>query len=394
MQRLTGTVRPYTWGSYDAIPNILGVDETGEPWAEYWLGARTSSPAALDGVPLDRHLAEHPEELGDASRRVFGDRLPFLFKILSARRPLSLQAHPDAEMARSGFDAENAQGLAADDPRRTFVDDWPKPELFVALTDFDGLCGFRDPHETRDLFDALDLRVPTDQVLGSLTGRSGSAALAETFLDCLTRESQRQDIVTEVVSAAVNHTGEDSPLGEFCRTAVELDEYFPGDASILAALMLNRIHLAPGEAMALHPGLMHAYLSGTGVEVMADSDNVVRGGLTDKHIDVDALIRIVSFVAEGPRRVEPTEVSPGLRLWPARARQFRLWGLDVDVSSPVVLPATDLARILLVTGGYAVCCSDRGTEEVVHGQALWIPAGEQVRVDGDCDGFLTSAGID
>ncbi|MDU5026115.1 MAG: mannose-6-phosphate isomerase, class I, partial [Cutibacterium avidum] len=295
MKRLTGTVRTYSWGSYDAIPDILGREADGQPWAEYWLGAHETSPSTLDGAPLTEYLDAHPEELGERSRDAFGSRLPFLLKILSARRPLSLQAHPDARMARNGFVRENQAGVDVTDSQRTFVDDWPKPEILVAMSDFEGLCGFRDPHETRQLFDGLDIRIPVDPVLGSLTERSGPAALAETFLDCLAGDDLRRQIVTEVVSGAVNHVGEDTPLGKFARTAVELDEYFPGDPSILAALMLNRIHLRPGEALAVPPGLMHSYLSGTGIEIMADSNNVVRGGLTDKHIDVDSLIEIVDF---------------------------------------------------------------------------------------------------
>ncbi|WCC80334.1 mannose-6-phosphate isomerase, class I [Cutibacterium equinum] len=393
MKRLTGTVRTYSWGSYDAIPDILGQEPDGEPWAEYWLGAHDSSPSTLDGTPLNDYLDAHPDELGQRSRDVFGTKLPFLLKILAARHPLSLQAHPDAHMARSGFIRENEAGIDVNDPQRTFVDDWPKPEILVAMSDFEGLCGFRDPHETRQLFDGLDVRTPIDPVLGSLTERSGPAALAETFLDCLAGDDMRRQIVVEVVSGAVNHVGEDTALGEFARTAVELDEYFPGDPSILAALILNRVHLKPGQALAVPPGLMHSYLSGTGIEIMADSNNVVRGGLTDKHIDVDSLIEIVDFQTQEPRIMTAEDVDPGLRVFPSSHDQFRLWELDLDATRPTILPASDLARILLITGGYAVCSSSQGTEEIVHGQAVWIPAGEQVQVDGDCDGFLAAAGL-
>ncbi|MDO4412902.1 mannose-6-phosphate isomerase, class I [Cutibacterium sp.] len=393
MKRLTGTVRTYSWGSYDAIPDILGKEADGNPWAEYWLGAHETSPSTLEGIPLNDYIYAHPEELGDRSQNVFGNRLPFLLKILSARHPLSLQAHPDAAMARAGFLRENEVGVDVDDPHRTFVDDWPKPEILVALADFDVLCGFRDPHETRQLFDGLDVLTPTDPVLGPLTERSGSAALAETFLDCLAGDDMRCQLVTEVVSGAVNHVKEDTPLGEFCRTAVELDEYFPGDPSILAALMLNRVHLEPGQALSVPPGLMHSYLSGTGIEIMADSNNVVRGGLTSKHIDVDSLVHIVSFQTQEPRVMTSQEVGPGLRVFPSTSEQFRLWELDLDTTDPVILPASDLARILLITGGYAVCSSSQGTEEITHGQAMWIPAGEQVQVDGNCDGFIAAAGL-
>lgn len=143
MRALTGQVQHYDWGSADAIPAILGTRPDGTPWAEYWLGAHPKAPSALpDGTPLDQWLTHHPDELGAGSREAFGDRLPFLLKILSANHALSIQAHPSREQAEKGFAAENEAGVPLDAPNRIFRDDWPKPEMIVALTDFDALCGF------------------------------------------------------------------------------------------------------------------------------------------------------------------------------------------------------------------------------------------------------------
>lgn len=393
METLTGTMRHYSWGSTDAIAHLLNVEPTGEPVAEYWLGAHPLSPSRLGQVGLADHLTAHPEDLGARSRERFGDRLPFLLKVLAAAHPLSLQAHPDAEQARAGFAAENARGIPLDADDRTYRDDWPKPELFVALSDFEALCGFRDPHLSRRLFDSLGVRVSLDPVLGPLTERRGAAGLAEVFLDCLAPVEERRHIVEEVVAAAVNHVDDEGEAGQFARTAVELDELHPGDPSIMAALLLNRVHLEPGQAIHVWPGLMHAYLHGTGIEVMANSDNVVRGGITDKHIDVDALIRIVSFTCDPLDVVTPVQEAPGLWRYPTDTEEFRLWRVDLDASAPVILPATDLARVMLLTGGYAVCSSAAGTEEIVQGTAVWVPAGEQVQVDGNCDAFLAAAGL-
>ena len=157
--------------------------------------------------------------------------------------------------------------------------------------------------------------------------------------------------------------------------------------------MLNRVHLKPGQALSVPPGIMHSYLSGTGVEIMADSNNVVRGGLTDKHIDVDSLIQIVSFQTQEPRIMAAQEVDPGVRVFPGTDDQFRLWHLDLDTTHPAMAPASGLARILLITDGYAVCSSSHGTDEIVRGQAIWVPAGEQLQVDGDCEGFIAAAGL-
>lgn len=389
MERLSGCIRNYAWGSVDAIPRILGTEPDGRPQAEYWLGAYESAPAAVGDQPLTQRLADHPEELGGAVRRRFGDRLPFLLKILAAAQPLSLQAHPDRSSAREGFAHSQASG--GDPAGHTFSDDWPRPELMVALDDVDALCGFREPHRSRELFDALATRTPLDPVLGPLTERSGPAALAEVFLDVLTVDDQRRSMAREVVSAAVRHVEDPGEMGDFARTAVTLDEYRPDDSTVLAALLLNHVHLSRGQAIRVAPGTLHTYLSGTGVEVSASSDNIVRGGLTDKLIDVDALVRIVDFGSCRAPVVEPSGDGV-IDEYPTGFPEARLWSLHLRPGDAPLLPATSSPRILLVTGGHAVCSGSAGTEEAVRGQALWIPAGEQIQVQGNCDAFL--AGTD
>lgn len=392
MERLAGTFRNYAWGSTDAIQEILGVEPDGSPKAEYWLGAYEGSPSTLPtGESLSDHLAEHPEELGDGCRRVFGDRLPFLLKILSAAEPLSLQAHPDRRDACDGFDLEQSEGRSPED--RTFIDDWPRPETLVALTDMEGLCGFRDPLKTRALLDGLGVKASLDDVFGPLTERAGSAGLAEVFLDCLTGDGQRLELVGEVVSAAVNHVDDGDELCLFSRTAIELDEHHPGDPSILAALLLNRVHLAPGQGLRVPPRTMHTYLRGTGIELSANSSNTVRGGLTDKHIDVDSLVRIVDFGSGPVQRVEPVAEGAFLE-YPTQRPECRLWALRLRPGEAEMLPATDHPRILLALGGHLVCSSAASTDEIVRGRSLWIPAGEQVQVQGNCDGFLASCGLE
>ncbi len=392
MERLSGTVRNYAWGSADTIPGLLGIEPDGTPQAEYWLGAYESASSTLaDGTALSEHLAERPEELGEACRRTFGDRLPFLLKILSAAEPLSLQAHPDCRDACDGFDREQAAGTAPED--RTFVDDWPRPETLVALSEVEALCGFRDPRQTRALLDGLRVRASLDEVFGPLTERAGSAGLAEVFLDCLSGDGQRRELVGEVVSAAVNHLDDPGGLGLFSRTAIELDEHHPGDPSILAALLLNRVHLSPGQGLRVPPGTMHTYLRGTGIELAANSNNTVRGGLTAKHIDVDSLVRIVDFGSGPAQVVEPIADGPIVE-YPTERPECRLWALHLRPGDARMLPATDHPRILLVLGGHLVGSSSAGTEETVRGQSLWIPAGEQVQVQGNCDGYLASCGLD
>ena len=188
MQRLVGEVQHYDWGSDQAIPEILGEQPNGQPWAEYWLGAHPKAPSVLaDGVTLDQWLADHPEELGRASRDAFGDRLPFLLKILSASHALSIQAHPSRGQAERGFAAENEAGVGLGDPNRIFRDDWPKPEMIVALTDFDALCGFRDPSSSLVLLSGLGKLDGLDEVLAPLGQDDGLAKVVATVPPTLGR---------------------------------------------------------------------------------------------------------------------------------------------------------------------------------------------------------------
>ncbi len=389
MQRLIGQIRDYAWGSPDAIPELLGSDPTGEPQAEYWLGAHPLAPATVDGQDLDEALHNHPEWVGDRTFRAFGDRFPVLMKILAAARPLSLQAHPSRDQAEEGFARETAARLAIDAPERIYRDDWPKPEILVALTGFDGLCGFRDPSKTVELFRRLGIGKALESVIGPLSQRKGSAALAEVFLDILSQD--HPDYINEVLRLARNHSDEDSDLGLFSRTALDLNLYFPGDPSILAALLLNRIHLEPGQGLFLPTRTLHSYLNGVGIEVMACSDNVLRGGLTSKHIDVDELIRVVDFT---PCEVAPvdTEDDAGFTRYLTPTPEFALWRGELG-SQPMNLPRTDSCRIALVIDGEAQLREGDTSLDLATGEAVLIPYGQEVAASGSATVFVTAPGV-
>ncbi|MCL2736613.1 MAG: mannose-6-phosphate isomerase, class I [Propionibacteriaceae bacterium] len=389
MLQLTGQIRYYAWGSLTAIPELIGTAPTGEPQAEYWLGAYPQAPATVDGIGLDQALVSHPEWVGDSVHDAFGDRFPVLMKILAADHPLSLQAHPNREQAEQGFADENRAKISLDDPTRVYRDDWPKPELLVALTQFDGLCGFRDPAATVDLFRGLGVGDSLDTVIGPLSKRKGPAALAEVFLDILSLD--RPDHVDEVVRLAYNHYEDDTDLGLFARTAVDLNRCFPHDPSILAALLLNRIHLEPGQGLFLPTRTLHSYLGGVGIEVMACSDNVLRGGLTSKHISVDELIRVVDFT---PSQVAPvaTEVDGGFVRYVTPTPEFAVWRGELS-SDPVPVPRTDSCRIALVVDGEAQLCHGETTLDLTMGQAVLIPFGEDATATGSATIFLCSPGV-
>ncbi len=391
MRRLNGQVQHFAWGSVADIPGILRREPDGLPWAEYWLGTHPNGPSTLeDGATLSDLIHADPQVLGEASRSEFGTRLPYLLKLLSAGSPLSLQAHPSREQAVSGYARESLLGLPTSDPTRSYKDDWPKPEAIVALTPFEGLLGFRDPHETAGLFEALGVAQQLASVIGPLRDRRAAPALQEVFLDVLSL-AERAHLVDVVVAAAVNHLEAPGALGIFARTAVELDEHFPGDPGIIAALLLNRFSLQPGEAVALNAGVLHAYLRGTGVEVMANSDNVMRGGLTKKHIDVDGLLQVVAFEPTVPQILVP-EGTDGVYVFPTSFPEFELWLVSPVDCTSLDLPRTDSGRIALVTSGRFELDGDGDVVELLSGQAVFVPAHEPVSLRGEGQLFVAASG--
>ncbi|MDQ1709235.1 MAG: mannose-6-phosphate isomerase [Frankiaceae bacterium] len=301
MYQLTNQVMDYPWGSVDAIPELLGTAPTGRPQAEMWVGAHPSAPsrAITPGgeVALDELIARSPADLlgADVARR-FGGRLPFLVKILSAAAPLSLQVHPSKSQAERGYAAEDAAGKPADAADRNYKDANHKPELLYALTPFEALCGFAPPARSAALLERVrEQSGPLgvlDALIADLAGADESAALRGATERLLALD---QAAAGELVAAVVGAcAGLDDPSAG---TARELADDYPGDAGVVLSLLLNRVSLAPGEALYLPAGNIHAYLRGTGVEIMATSDNVLRGGLTSKHVDVAELVATLDFTA-------------------------------------------------------------------------------------------------
>ena len=398
MQSLTGVVKHYDWGSLNAIPELLGHPEDGTPWAEYWLGGHSASPAVVDsdGTPLNYWLHDHRTAISPDERAVFGGRLPFLLKVLAADEPLSLQAHPSRADAEAGFQSEDLSGIAIDDPARNFKDDWPKPEMIVALTPFEVLSGFREPEDILDLFYALGLDNDTIRpVFGPLRYREGTAALAEVFLDCLTLDGSRQPILDQVLAAAVKHTSDDGEVGRFARLVIMLDEYHPGDSSLLAALMLNHVDLAPGQALHNTAGVVHSYLHGTGIEIMANSDNVLRAGLTSKHVDHAVLVSIVDFHPTRPEVLTPEADGAAAWHYPTSDPEFTLWRLEPTQGvGQVPLPGAGRTRLVLVTDGQLQLTLEQGDQlDLKQGQAALIGADEEPTMMGDAIAFLAAPGL-
>lgn len=376
MHRLRPVAHAYPWGSTDGIAGALGLAPGSEPLAELWFGAHPKGPAQLtDEVTLLDHLTQHPQDLGEAGRQRFGDRLPFLLKLLSARTALSIQAHPSREQAAEGFAREDAEGKDLSAPDRNYRDTWPKPEGLLALTPFDALCGFRDPVRTRELIGHLGVAAADDLVAPLDDGRDG---LAQVFLEVLTLGSDATATIDELVAAAGQRsaTVTDPELADLCDTIVTTARDFPGDPGVLAALLLNRVRLQPGEGLALEAGNVHAYLRGTGVEIMSNSDNVLRGGLTGKHVDVDELARVVQFTSGPPSIVTMEPAGSGLRRFPAPFPEFALWEV-----TDTELPAGPSPRIVLSLAAASITDAE-GTVDLSPGDAVFVPAGADAKVSG------------
>lgn len=410
MDLLLNTVQPYAWGSTTLIPALTGEPPTGTPQAEVWMGAHPAAPSRVRRsggvVPLDRVLAADPEgELGAGVLRRFGARLPFLLKLLAAAAPLSVQVHPDLAQAQAGYARENALGIPLDAPHRTYRDDQHKPEMIVALTEFRGLCGFRAPGECADLLDSLGVPALRPYA-ATLRSRPEPEALAEVFGAFLRPPAGLLDAVT----AALRTPG--GPYAADLAAYRDAASAHPGDAGILGALLLRYVELVPGEALFLGAGIPHAYLSGLGVEIMAGSDNVLRCGLTTKHVDVDELLRVVRFTAPPSRVVtpRPAPAPGGEEVYPAPVDDFRLSRLRPHSGRPPFPLALDAPQIVLCTEGRLEVrpgenlgdgdgdgdgYGDGGKATVVlgPGDSVYLPAGAHAVLDGEGTAFRATVGI-
>lgn len=323
VRRITGVVQHYDWGDLAAIPELLGVPGDGQPWAELWLGTHPRGAASTDDGAL---------------RDISGD-LPYLLKVLAAGEPLSLQTHPTAAQAAAGHAREDAAGIALDASNRIYKDTSAKPELLCALTPFEALCGFK----------------PFDDTLAWFVNE-GWTELAEHLA------TGPAAYVRWALSGGPHRLPDGAPAW-----VQRIASRYPGDGGVLVALLLNHVILQPGEAIYLDAGNVHAYLLGTGVEVMASSDNVVRGGLTNKHIDIDELLAVIDFTPLADPVVRAVEAAPGQWCYPTPGTPFRLWRLELD--APLIHTATG-HELLLCTAG------DAG--HLHRGETLYLEPGEQI----------------
>jgi mannose-6-phosphate isomerase len=373
---LENPILNYAWGSRTAIGDLLGRPAPADqPEAELWIGAHPKAPSRIVAPAgrgtLDRAIQEDPVGiLGHEVCDRFGNELPFLLKVLAAAEPLSIQAHPSHEQARRGWERENAEGVPLDAPRRNYRDPNHKPELVSALSSFTALKGFR---ALEDIARGLEpvARPEIAPELGRLAREHTPLALRALFARLMTLDAEEQAAVLKRATSEAARRRRSDPAWEW---VARLMKHYPGDVSTLAPLYLNLVTLAPGEALFLAAGELHAYLEGTAIEIMANSDNVLRGGLTPKHVDVPELLATLLFEGSNPEVLKPVDSGPGERAYRTPAREFELAFLTVQADHPFTpSPGRGVEVLLGLSGDTRVCAGDEATP-LGTGRTVLVPA--------------------
>ena len=368
--RIENRPRPYDWGSTTAIAQLLGTAPTGGPEAELWFGDHPASPSTIVAGASEPDLAAHL-----AAR---GQKLPFLLKVLAAAEPLSLQAHPTIEQAREGFARENAAGVALSDPTRNYKDELHKPELIYALSDpFIALAGFRPVAAARaELVKATEALRSTR--LDTFIDRVTSDEALPDVVRWLIERGDGVDAVVDAVAEVAHSIETLAADSESWETVRRLARYYPSDPGVALSLLMHTIVLRPGEALYLPTGNIHSYQVGLAIEVMAASDNVLRGGLTPKHIDVLELMRVLDPRPMPEPRIAALEVSPGVLRFTPDVVDFALTVVSNGAAgNGVTIDSDGFAIVLCLNGELTV----QRSLNLERGQAVYTDE-SPVRLQG------------
>lgn len=410
---IDNTPRDYAWGSRSAIAEFRGRAAPGGPEAELWLGAHAGSPArivdeaSVGHADLAAWIAADPAAALGAAHAAQGPRLPFLLKVLAAGAPLSLQAHPTPAQARAGFAREDAEGVPLDAYDRNYKDEFHKPELIVAVSEtFDALSGFRPMGEVRGVLAVLRAAdeasaSPEPGALDLLEATLSEPEPLRATVEWLLRDGRGGDtgeaswVVERVTALAASPEAAASEYARSFETVRALAEAYPGDPGIVISLLLNRVRLRAGESLYLAAGNIHAYLDGLGIELMAASDNVLRGGLTPKHIDVDELVDVLDFTPGPPPRLEPIEAAPGVQTFSPGVPDFALHRVEaageggerrIVLAGPAIVLAEGAA--IELRGG-----ASTGPMRLARGEAVFVtPDERELVIAGDGVAWVATVG--
>ncbi|MBT3312507.1 MAG: mannose-6-phosphate isomerase, class I [Desulfobacterales bacterium] len=382
---LKNTIQEYAWGSYTAINELLGKgpgDKTDKPQAELWMGAHPKAPSLVKykgkWVSLSEIIIENQQNiLGDEVNSKFDGKLPYLFKVLAAAKPLSIQAHPSLSQAKEGFENENREGIPLNALSRNYKDDNHKPECICALTSFWALNGFRMIPE---ILSYMDIITPPsfNGVLDILRKEPNSSGLKIFFNSLMTMEKDKQkQIITGTVENVLKLSKKDPVYNPVYKWIVKLNNEYPGDIGVFAPVLLNLICLEPGQAMFLPSGELHAYLEGVGIELMANSDNVLRGGLTPKHVDLKELLKVLNFREREVEILLPVRKNNCESIYESRADEFVLSVVKVSEKNDCSVFQNRSVEIILCIEGNASVSNIHANGDAVmleKGTSVLIPA--------------------
>ena len=387
--RLQGVVQHYEWGGHDFIPGLLGIPNPDrQPFAELWIGAHPKAAALADlagvAMPLDRLIAQAPEAiLGPPAAARFDRRLPYLFKVLDVDKMLSIQAHPTLAQAKEGYARENAAGIGLQAKERNYKDENHKPEVAVALTDLWMLHGFRPLDQIAEILGAVP---ELHQIMPDFAPRLAQAGkdtparetlLRDLYSATMTIPQQHADALIQALLARLEAKGpapKDTPDYWVLRAARDFP--LPGghyDRGIFSIYLLNLMHLLPGQGSFQPAGVLHAYLEGVNVELMANSDNVLRGGLTPKHVDVPELLHILSFAGGLPQALDGKPLNDVERVYRTPAEEFELSRITLEPGRPFASHAARGPDSLLVLDGSALLTAPGQSLTLERGAIVLAP---------------------
>lgn len=375
---MKNAVQEYAWGSYTAIPELLGKPfPASTPQAELWLGAHPKAPSMIrcdeKWESLDVMVEKNPKDiLGKAVADKFKNRLPYLFKVLAADKPLSIQAHPNLTQAKEGFARENRLGIPLDAYNRNYKDDNHKPECICALTPFWALKGFRKVADILSLIEKIGPE-ELEKEIHSLRSQPNAYGLKRFFQTLMTMDRERQkQIIVDAEKNARKYKENDQAY----KWMIDLHEEYPADIGVFSPILLNVICLNPGEVMFLQAGELHAYLYGVGIELMANSDNVLRGGLTPKHVDVPELLSVLNFEEQEVNILPAQETDEVERIYFNSAEEFVLSVISVKEGSAYDSSDIRSVEILLCIEGESTVTDSGNNEKLTFskGRSIIIPA--------------------
>lgn len=386
LYKMENNVQKYEWGTSDFIANLLGITKDDEiPWAELWMSAHEKAPSFLPEIQLslNRAITNNPNEfLGKSIAEEYDNKLPYLFKILSAEKPLSIQAHPNLEQAKRGYERENKEGIDLTNFIRNYKDDNHKPELICALTEFHAMCGFRPATEIIDYFTQINLKNSLSE-FSDFEKNPSPENWKQVLREILKADVEKKLHILNILTGNLHILNDQYIRGWLSKLLIQ----YPNDIGVLSPLFLNTFILKPGEAIFLKAGILHAYLKGTGIEIMANSDNVLRGGLTPKNIDVKELVSILNWEMEKPK-IQSYDSNQEVTTYQIPIKEFSL--KRVNLSGELALDNNEPTMIIVIDGNLVVC-SENESMSISQGDSIFIVSdAKKVNLSGDALLFIAS----